>query len=81
MAGDFNSITSLDEKCGGVARLDPSTNLLRDMIDSLKLIDVKPNNGVFTWNNRRCGDGAILERLDRFLVSCYWMNNRLITSS
>ncbi len=55
-------------------------NLLRDMIDSLKLIDFKPNNGVCTWNNRRCGAEAILERLDRFLVSCYWMNNRLITS-
>ena len=81
LAGDFNSITSLDEKCGGIPRLDPSANLFRDMIDSLKLIDVKPNNGVFTWNNRRCGVEAISERLDRFLVSCYWMNSRLITSS
>ena len=81
MAGNFNSITSLDEKRGGIARLDPSAHLLRDMIDSLHLIDVKPNNGVFTWNNRRCGAEAISERLDRFLVSCYWMNNRLMTSS
>jgi exonuclease III len=81
LAGDFNSITSLDEKRGGIARLDPSAHLLRDMIDSLHLIDVKPNNGVFTWNNRRCGAEAISERLDRFLVSCYWMNNRLMTSS
>ena len=52
-----------------------------NMIDSLNLIDVKPTNGVFTWNNRRCGVEAISEMLDRFLVSCYWMNNRLMTNS
>ena len=51
MVGDFNVVTSLDEKWGGLARLDPSSNLIRDMIGSLNLIDVKPNNGVFTWNN------------------------------
>lgn len=81
MAGDFNAITYLDEKRGGLARLDPSAYLLRNMIGSLNLIDVKPTNGVFTWNNRRCGGEAISERLDRFLVSCYWLNSRLITSS
>ncbi|XP_057862719.1 uncharacterized protein LOC131071037 [Cryptomeria japonica] len=81
MAGDFNAVTCLDEKRGGLARLDPSANLFRNMISSLNLIDVKPTNGVFTWNNRRCGGEAISERLDRFLVSCYWMNSRLITSS
>lgn len=51
------------------------------MIGSLNIIDVKPTNGVFTWNNQICGDEIILERLDRFLVSCYSMNNRWITSS
>lgn len=48
MAGDFNVVTCLDEKHGGLARLDPSTNLLKDMIGSLNFIDVKPSNGVFT---------------------------------
>ena len=81
MAGDFNAITSLEEKQGGLARLDPSSNLLRSMIGSLNLIDVKTSNGIFTWNNRRCGGEAISERLDRFLVSCYWMNNRWVTNS
>ena len=61
--------------------MDPSTHLFRALIDSLHLIDVKPTNGVFTWNNRRCGVEAISKRLDRFLVSCYWMDNRLITNS
>ena len=69
MAGDFNAVISLEEKRGGVARLDQSSNLLRDMIGALFLIDVKPTNGVFTWNNRRCGSEAISKWLDRFLVS------------
>ena len=81
MAGDFNAVINLEEKRGGLPRLDQSSNLLREMIGSLVLIDVKPNNGVFTWNNRRCGGEAISERLDRFLVSCYWMDNRWVTSS
>ena len=81
LAGDFNAVISLEEKRGGLARLDQSSNLLRDMIGLLFLIDVKPNNGVFTWNNRRCGGEAISERLDRFLISCYWMDNRWVTSS
>ena len=81
MARDFNAITSLEEKQGGLARLDPSSNFLRSMIGSLNLIDVKTSNGIFTWNNRRCGGEAISERLDRFLVSCYWMNNRWVTNS
>ena len=73
MAGDFNVVTSLDEKRGG---MDQSSNLLRDMIGSLKLVDMEPINGVYTWTNQRCGDEDISERLDRFLVSCYWMNNK-----
>ena len=59
MAGDFNAVISLEEKRGGVARLDQSSNLLRDMIGALCLIHVKLTNGVFTWNNRRCGSEAI----------------------
>ena len=50
-------------------------------MDVLFVIDVKPLNGVFTWNNRRSGQEAISERLDKFLVSCYWVGSGLITSS
>lgn len=50
-------------------------------MDSLNLIDVKPNNGIFTWNNQRFGDETILERLDTFLVSCFWVGDSWTTSS
>lgn len=71
VAGDFNVVTSLEEKRGGISRLGPSSSMLRDNISHLNLIDVKPGSGTFTWNNRRCGTKAISERLDRFLVSCF----------
>ena len=50
-------------------------------MDVLSDIDIKPSNGVFTWNNRRSGQEAISEHLDRFLVSSYWVSSGLITSS
>lgn len=81
VAGDFNVVTSLEEKRGGVSRLGPSSNMLRDNIGFLNLIDIKPGNGIFTQNNRRIGMKAISERLDRFLVSCFWMDVRWSTRS
>ena len=64
MAGDFNAITNLEEKRGGIAQLGPSSSMLRDNIGSLNLIDVKPGSGIFSWNNRRSGTEAISKRLD-----------------
>jgi len=81
MGGDFNSILSLEEKRGGLARLGPSSELLRQNIDLLHLSDVKPLNGLFTWNNQRVGNDVISERLDRFLVSCFWQSGSLSLSS
>ena len=81
VARDFNAITNLEEKRGGIARLGPSSSMLRDNIGFLNLIDVKPGSGIFTWNNRRSGTEAISERLDRFLVSCFWLDTRWFTRS
>ena len=71
VAWDFNFFLSLEEKRGGLAHLGPSSKLLRQNIDLLHLFDVKPLNGLFTWNNWRVGNDAISECLDRFLVSCF----------
>ena len=32
-------------------------------------MDVRTNNGTFTWNNKRIGDKGVAFWLDRFLVS------------
>ena len=50
-------------------------------MDVLSVIDVKPSNGVFTWNNGRSGKESISKRLDRFLVYNYWVSSSLIMSS
>lgn len=52
LAGDFNAMLCLEEKRGGLPRLGPASELFRSTMDSLALVDVKPSNGIFTWNNR-----------------------------
>lgn len=73
LAGDFNAISELAEKWGGIARLEAFALLLQDNIAALNLVDIKPTNGQFTWNNQRVGESCIAERLDHFLVSCFWV--------
>lgn len=81
LARDLDAVTSLEEKRGGNVRLDSASTLLKENIALLNLVDIKPGNGLFTWNNRRCGEAAISERLDRFMVSSFWMGDRWVTSS
>lgn len=69
--GDFNLVLRLEEKKGGLSHLDPSSELLRENVDLLHLIDIKLANGIFMWNNRRGGEDAILQCLDRFIVSIF----------
>lgn len=71
----FNAILGLEEKRGGMARLEPSSLVFIDNIVLLNLTDIKPINGLFTWSNRRCGEDSMFKRLDRFLVSKFWIGN------
>ena len=61
--------------------MDSASTLLKDNIALLNLVDIKSGNGTFTWSNRRCGEAAISKRLDRFLVSNFWLGDRWVTSS
>lgn len=69
LGGDFNLITSLQEKKGGTRKLEPISERLNTLIHHLKLVDVRTSNGLFTWNNKRTGENAVASRLDRFLLS------------
>eukprot|EP00253_Pinus_taeda_P028466 PITA_28466 len=69
LGGDFNMITSLMEKKGGLRKLNRDGEQFKDFIDNANLVDVYPKQGSFTWNNRRGGEHLISSRLDRFLVS------------
>lgn len=76
LASDFNEILNLEEKSGCVARIDQFSILLNDNIERSNIIDVEPNNGMFTWNNRRSERDAISERLDIFIVFGYWIRDK-----
>lgn len=45
----------------------------RKVIEEMALVDIKPDNGWFTWSNNRCGFGLMHERLDRFFTSIGWL--------
>lgn len=66
---NFNVITSLAEKKGGMRRMDVGMEAFVDIISELHLMDMLTNNGVHKWNNRRGGIHHITSRLDRFLIS------------
>jgi exonuclease III len=52
MEGDFNIITTLTDKKGGTRRLDRDAKYFSSFIDTMKLVDIRTNNGQFTWNNK-----------------------------
>eukprot|EP00253_Pinus_taeda_P016264 PITA_16264 len=69
LGGDFNMKTTLLEKKGGLRKLNRDAEAFTDFIETVKLVDIHPKSGLFTWNNRRGGDRLIASRLDRFLIS------------
>ena len=69
VGGDFNLITSLEEKKGGRPCLEEECDIFRETIEDLGLVDITPGEGWFTWNKKRLGDCHIASRLNRFLVS------------
>ncbi|KAK8511424.1 hypothetical protein V6N12_038028 [Hibiscus sabdariffa] len=44
-------------------------------MDYTCLMELPIKGGTFTWSNRRSEDEAILEKLDRVMVSCEWSLN------
>ncbi|TYI50186.1 hypothetical protein E1A91_D12G084400v1 [Gossypium mustelinum] len=67
--GDFNAIFNNAEKDGRRKKLRKDMKDFSDILEELALVDVKTNNGWFTWSNNREGSNLVKERLDRFLIS------------
>ena len=59
IGGDFNLIRSLDEKKGAVRTISAASNLFNKFIEEKKLVDIRPTNGLFTWQNKQSGDRHI----------------------
>lgn len=68
LGGDLNLIRNADEKLGGNYYADPSRDSLEAIIQTHNLVDIPPQNGRFTWSNKRTGNNNVKERLDRILV-------------
>jgi exonuclease III len=69
LAGDFNIIMTLAEKKGGTGRLDRYVEDFSYFIDTVEMVDIRTNNGQFTWNNKQINQHQVVTRLDKFLVS------------
>ncbi|PPS01651.1 hypothetical protein GOBAR_AA19006 [Gossypium barbadense] len=69
VGGDFNAILNLSEKEGGRSKPKVFIEEFCNILEELKLTDIKPCNGWFTWTNNREGDRLVKERLDRFVAS------------
>ena len=72
--GDYNELTSTDEKVGGVIRLERQMQEFRDAIDYCGFIDLGFVGEPFTWCNNRLGSATIWERLDRGLAMAEWLS-------
>eukprot|EP00253_Pinus_taeda_P031160 PITA_31160 len=81
IGGDFNLIRSLEEKKGGIRKMDHFMEKFNDLIDELRLVDIQTINGICTWNNRRGGKNQIVSRLHRFLVSEGIMNKDIFVEA
>jgi len=67
--GDFNTITSLNEKKGGRCHLNLEEKYLDTLNEELNLVDMKTTNKLFTWSKGRGDMAQISSHLDRFLVA------------
>eukprot|EP00253_Pinus_taeda_P010854 PITA_10854 len=68
LGGDLNLIRNIEEKLGGNFYAYPSREALEEIIQTHSLVGIPPQNGRFTWSNKRTGKNNIKERLDRILA-------------
>jgi len=62
-------LKSLTEKKGGTRTLSRDSVAFQYFLTNMKLVDMEPNNGIFTWNNKRGGSSQVASTLDRFIIS------------
>jgi hypothetical protein len=52
LGGDFNLITTLQDKKGGCISLTQEDICFKEFIENNDMIDLETSNGIFTWNNK-----------------------------
>lgn len=74
VAGDFNDITSNEEKWGGLLRSESTFIDFNSFIHDNQLVDIHFEGKPWTWEGNWEGQ-VIRERLDRVLVNHDWLQN------
>jgi hypothetical protein len=72
--GDFNAISSSDDKLVGRPFDCFSFNPLNDFMDAFGMVDLGFLGNPFTWSNHRQGFDLIKEQLDRSIVNSQWIH-------
>ncbi|XP_057247843.1 uncharacterized protein LOC130590009 [Beta vulgaris subsp. vulgaris] len=72
--GDFNAISSIEDRLGSLVRLAEIGPMLECMNDC-ELVDIKASGRYYTWTNKQEGDVRVFSRIDRVLVHSYWMES------
>ncbi|XP_058774367.1 uncharacterized protein LOC131648642 [Vicia villosa] len=73
LAGDFNDITYVSEKKGGVTPSLSRCKRLRDRMELCRVSDVESRRPIFTWRGPIYRGGQrIYEKLDRALSNDEW---------
>ena len=65
IGGDFNMITTLDERKWGLIPLSNEDQGFKSTIANCSLVDLFPSSWFFMWNNRRVEDHQISKHLDK----------------
>eukprot|EP00253_Pinus_taeda_P015541 PITA_15541 len=55
VAGDLNLTMCMGEKRGGTIIRDPAREWVEDLMQDWDLLDIPPENGKYTWSNKRIG--------------------------
>ncbi|KAH0712277.1 hypothetical protein KY289_008236 [Solanum tuberosum] len=71
--GDYNVITSMDEKLGGVPYNMRKSLEFIAVIEACGLMDLGFSGQKFTWSNKRGIHSRVWKRLDRAMVNDSWL--------
>ena len=71
--GDLNFSLGLSDIWGVNAHVDALTDYFTNILVGLGLVDIAPLDSIPTWSNRRVGTECICKRLDKLLLSAYFL--------
>ncbi|KAG5605885.1 hypothetical protein H5410_027377 [Solanum commersonii] len=71
--GDFNVITNIEEKLGGMPYNKNKSFEFINVIEACGLIDLEYTGPPFTWCNQRVAQDRVWKRLDRSMVNDKWL--------